>query len=815
MRLPVSLLVLLLSLSASAQPLRFGAPFPLPNTRYDTAIGAVKLVSTGDALYAFWSTGSQVRMSRVVEGERRGGVAVLNLRPEPFLSREHMPDPAAFDVVWTGTHFVVAGGAEVQGRKTIVTTAVSRQAEVFSPQTTIAGDGYEPLLAWNGRTLLMLYIVLGPDSKIVAMALPLNSAGRRAAIEAYEIGAGTENALASNGTTFAAVTRPPGESFGTRLVIIDENGRAIRQRQLDSVALLPAIASNGVNYLIALTDGRRLWADLVDGGGSPLAAHLQLDDLTNAPLFATFHGPSAAWSGADWVVVYNETRGPTLRTVTVDSEATAILGRESTPGVSTGSTIAFEGAPLTAWWTSSNPWQEPPLYSELPLSAHTPRELTFRATDQILATVASSGSAVLSVWSEKSGDTVSLYAGVRMRNGEWRERLLAAGAGSVEALAASDGNGFAVFVQVRSANHPTMPLSTAQVFLLDDRAALTRAPVDLTWWPEAVASNGESYAFAGATFGQLISPSGVLGPKMTITSSHLLWPSLTSDGTNYLYASAADPICSLIPGLCVGAAGVRAARLGPNLERLDATDHVLAENRELDRPLAAWNGRDYVVAWTDAQTGLTAAMLAGTGDRLTSRTISARTDLPVVDMIDADGGVLLLVADQSNATRYRSGLLFVDQAGALIQRNTFTHATTVTGTPRLALFDDGRLGYLISQFVDEAPQHGSSHVLLMLESPISPPTAPALTAATEERTVRLNWTAAAGAVSGYRVEYKIGDGSWNEIDRWFGANERSATFRLNRPGERAAFRVRAWGEGGTSGYSAAVTVNATRRRAVR
>jgi hypothetical protein len=83
------------------------------------------------------------------------------------------------------------------------------------------------------------------------------------------------------------------------------------------------------------------------------------------------------------------------------------------------------------------------------------------------------------------------------------------------------------------------------------------------------------------------------------------------------------------------------------------------------------------------------------------------------------------------------------------------------------------------------------------------------------REVTLEWTVPPGAVNGYRIEYRIGDGSWNELDRWLAATRRTTEVRLPAGTARAAFRMRAWNDGGTSAYSHVVTNGAAKRRSVR
>jgi hypothetical protein len=67
-------------------------------------------------------------------------------------------------------------------------------------------------------------------------------------------------------------------------------------------------------------------------------------------------------------------------------------------------------------------------------------------------------------------------------------------------------------------------------------------------------------------------------------------------------------------------------------------------------------------------------------------------------------------------------------------------------------------------------------------------------------------------VTGYRVEQRIGDDDWTEIDRWLDADELSLVL-ASTPDPAVSFRVRAFSDGGASPYSAPVRP-LSRRRAV-
>src|SRR5687768_5347488 len=93
------LLAVLLTLTLHGQVFSFGEPFALTNTRYGTTAAEPRLRSDGESLYAYWRSETDIRMTRIVEGARRGGLPVITTSQNGFVRD--------FDAVWNGTNFVV------------------------------------------------------------------------------------------------------------------------------------------------------------------------------------------------------------------------------------------------------------------------------------------------------------------------------------------------------------------------------------------------------------------------------------------------------------------------------------------------------------------------------------------------------------------------------------------------------------------------------------------------------------------------------------------------------------------------------------
>jgi hypothetical protein len=749
----LSLLAVLLTGPASA--VEFGAPFPLTNTRYGSGFGVPELVWTGTELYLFWATPTHVRMTRL-DGDRRAGVPVF----ATYTAGAELDGNSTsrnFDVVWTGSHFVLVAAPRPG---VLAAQALDRSGRPVGPSLLIATEGAsQPAIAFNGEVVLVLY-ARSPElrSAVLTRAAILISTDTLIASNVTGFG------LTRNGAGFGAAVANPN---ATRLAQFDNTGRLLSS-QYAGVGDLAAIAVSPHGWL--LTSGTT--AVFIDRNGA-VGPLLTIDSKADAP--------AVAWNGAEWVITYGS--GDEFNVVTVDERGTRVSSRHPPfPGRALGLTTNFDGRTYIAWWPATG---TAPLFGEVPvISGGT--ELTFKAADQKLLASVSSNASTLVVWSEEANNEVTVHAGARARNGQWTERLLGGATSDVSAIAVTDGNNFLV-------------VTRDLAYRLDPTGAPLSDPIALPFPVDSVAFNGRTYALTGdGNRAITLNSAGTLGRPVTIAGTNTTRPSIASDGSEFF-----------VTWKIGNGRGIGAAWLTSDLQRRDAKDLLLAfdEQGQLGAPGVVWNGKEYVVVW-DSRNGVEAA---------TVPRLAGAPSLPFVVEKDMSLRSLRVTADGVIVLSGNAQLQF---AATLLDRTkvgTFDFSNrALRGWPRLEVLPDGRLALITSPLIDAAPQNGTTHVMMSIEDAPPPPGALQLKAIADKRDVQLSWSAAtSGAVNGYRIEYRIGDGSWNEIAQWFAADQRTAVFRLPRAGARAVFRMRAFGDGGAGAYSNDAPVNATRRRSVR
>jgi hypothetical protein len=228
------------------------------------------------------------------------------------------------------------------------------------------------------------------------------------------------------------------------------------------------------------------------------------------------------------------------------------------------------------------------------------------------------------------------------------------------------------------------------------------------------------------------------------------------------------------------------------------------------------NGRRYVLAY-DTSRGIVAAHVSSAGVEETvispehgrGVSVTRMGDRAAIGWIHDDYSTYPYVAE------YRVAIID-DNLHVSSPVTLERESRTVLGSA-IAAQPDGTLLFLDSTFQTGAPFHGSSRLMMRVGSFALPQRAdaPRLNAQTDHGTVHLEWTAPAGHVDGYRVEARIGDGLWNELDTLLDASRRTLDVALSQPAATTMFRVRAFNDAGPGPYSQPAAVNPGKRRSVR
>jgi len=781
----ILLIAIVAATPVSAQS--FGELFPVANTRYDTASGTPLLAANGREFFLFWSGNSKIRATSVAQQDRpRIGHVVLNTSAE-------------FDVAWNGEVFLVASSRPLFSGSTtrkIIGRVLDAEARPLGDELALAEQGTNPQLAGGPESMVMVYRT---TSDYQLRVLVLGPRGERTGAQDWEIETQrdyTGYAVAGNDDGFLIALST---TKGFRAIMLDRQGRLVSEQSLPrpTKARRVALATDGSRYFLA-------WA----GDDEVAATTIDRDGSFGTPRFIETTGvgmPSAAWTGTGWSVSYQFPRSYSesyARVVQLDSSAQKIIASEqSAVAAANPSVAAVNGRIMAAW----NPYRGAASVVELPLAANVPRLATYSATQQTLLATASSAAATLIVWREQSEKESSVRSGLRTHDGRWTERELTTD--SDAAVAASDGNRFVVIVRKGSGQ---------ELIRLDEYGRPLAPPERFPGSRAAIAWNGSHYAIitggeAVALQGRLLSPTGVWSAPVTIprdTSGDFFDRIyLASNGDGFLLAGET---LDCLAGYC-DKQGLKAMRLGAGLLRTDAEEIVLDDDED-DYGLlagAVWNGSEYVVVWPSYDGFVTGRMPASAG---ASATVT-RTRIPIF----ARG--VASMPDGTIVVAGNSGGLNALQAAFLRNDGSFTSfdfdSSSVVGRPSLTTLPDG-IAVVASRVEESAPHHGTSHVMMAIARPsvTPPPYPPYVHARLQDGLIVVDWSASAGTLNGYRLEYRVDDGSWNELEEWFPPN---ATHKVIRPpfGTHYDVRMRALNDGGASAYSAVATTKPVRRRAAR
>jgi hypothetical protein len=398
---------------------------------------------------------------------------------------------------------------------------------------------------------------------------------------------------------------------------------------------------------------------------------------------------------------------------------------------------------------------------------------------------------------------------VRSASGTWRETPI--GTDETAAYVATDGTGFAV-VRVREGQWTAT--------LLDSQTRIVGTSAQVSGFtPTGVVWTGTAYAIVGTNssanlVGALLMPSGsvtatrtlvvkrpgreIENPRVAARAGELL---LVWQDTEYIVCfPVCDPYDSLVHG----------ARFTSALDRIDADPFSIAPDTAR-YPDAIWNGIHYVIVWenegvlryrTLRSNGAISGILT-----LPGTTVSGRA--PRVSLIPGGVGIA-----------HESGEVVALYEGSAVRFQNLGR----TGARDAIVAIGNDIAYMQTFSRDEMPYHGATRLHARIGSLVQHPARPSAPRITRAELppgavgMVLQWAAPPESVDGYRVEYRVDEGAWNELDEWYDANNRELAIRPWRTTPvRYQFRVRAWSDAGLGAYSEPVTIRMVgmRHRAVR
>jgi hypothetical protein len=780
----LALAALLFAAGAQLHAQSFGESFPVADTRYRPAFGTPRLTTNGSDFFLFWTADQKTRVTRIREGQPRTGQVIFDTN-QPV------------HVAWTGKRFLAVTalrGAEYSYYGPVVARVLNAEAQPVGAEIVFAKKGTNPQVVAGTDSVAVLY---EEESKGYVLAI-LDLDGRRE-ISHQPFTPRGNHRIARRGRGFIVVTI--GSYYSNSYVrMLDERGNTVSTQVIPRPGSWSevGIASDGNRALVVLFSGQDGVSTLtIDESGAvgPL--------VTIAPAWSP-RSSDIIWNGAGWTVTYEDSdeshylsprRAHVLQ---LDWLGHTVLSHEqSDAGIGSPSLAVLDGRIMTAWSALSTGAGTSVV--ELPAAANTPRVATYAATEQMLITTTTSAEATLFVWRETTGNvTTSIRSGVRMHDGRWSERAVVARDAEL-VQAASNGRQFAILLTNGN---------DSEVVRMDETGRALGPNLKLPRPAIAIAGNDTHFALLEDTgsprFARLLSLAGELSPSVEIGSG-LANQRIVSDGNGFLVVGqTASWQCSWCQGI-----GVCAWRLGSELQRIDAQDLELA-SEPATLAGAEWNGSEYIVAWTARERTVFARVPASPAQSIETRSTDA-----VVNATDfttlRDGSLAFVARSEGAAPR----IVVVNTEGQLL-RSFQTDRADLTGAATVEPLPDGAITFLSSSLQNDAPQHGTSHVMMAVArpTPLPRPDAPTVRARLENGRIEVDWKTPAGTINGYRIEYRVDDGTWNELEDWFSAGALGTWIKQPAFGSRFAIRMRAFNDGGASVYSETAFANPMRRRAV-
>jgi hypothetical protein len=757
-----------------------GELVPLTNTRYGSAGGSSLLRTNGTDPFVFWLTTRDIRATRVVSDQNRAGEVIFH-------------QSSLFDAAWTGTHFLAVTTSSDQAQLRVIGRLVDAEAHPIGEPFEVLAGAQSPRIAAGHGAVLMVYESASHDTRLIR----LTSEGRVDGTPVTIAPGVTRYAVTASTAGFTAIAS---DTQGITATTLDTQARVLFQNTLARPGnyVDVSIVSRGTRSLAVWTEVDRIEAAIVDNGviGTPLL----VDNLSPTPLNPLAPtAPSAVWNGNGWTVAYQaDAQSPRLRVAYLDANAQSVVSREEGATGARNPSLAVVGGSVLATWTPTTLNQlEPVWLGALPLGPNRAFPVTFAAGEQHLAATASTPAGMLVAWAETVDRKVSLRAGVRTHAGQWTEHVIAASVPSVtQAVAASDGRNYALFASYDSG-------LTSEAIFLDENGRPTGLRVPLPRPVQAAAWGGTGYALVDGNGNvRLLSPSGTLSAPVSLGVEWEGWD-IASHGNGFVVLGGRVD-CQFL--LCFPR-DVRALRLDANGQRVGVELELAAEGHPLG---VVWSGTEYIAVWSNA-TGLGFSRIPHSVDAAVS-TRHVPMDSSAAALAPTSGGVAVLDV-RANVREVR----YFTPGGTQFRSVSVADTSSPSGRLELVSLFDDRLAYVTSPVRPDAPHYDVPRVSIAIVSgpPIAEPAAPHLTVREHDDRFLVEWTRPTGVVNGYRLEYRVDDGTWIEYERWFGPTETNIALRKPGFGSTFAFRVRAFNDTGAGAYSNLAMPLGRKRRAAR
>ncbi len=619
----------------------------------------------------------------------------------------------------------VSGTGEVLDPSGLAIGPASATSVQESP--AVAFNGTDWLVVWEdlaaGRTdVVDLYAVRVSSAGTVRDATPLTLT--------TALGDQVEPAVASNGRDWLVTWNDPrhvsnSDIYGTRVTaageVLDPSG--LRLSSAPDFDLHPSVASDGTDYLVVWNKSPPSAGNGTVVGVRVSAAGQVLEDsrLTLPARVGSQHGPSAAFNGTHYLVVWMDSRNSVSPDI-YGSRVTAAGAVVDTAGLPLSTAANGEVDPVVTssggewfvvWEDVANEWN---LYGTRVSGTGEVRdtariEVSTAPGMQYAPAVATNGTSYLVVWADKrpGQEHQDIYGRLVTREGQLHQEacLSLASLGTVSAhqdspAVASNGKEWlVVWADSRNGNQDIYGARVTGSGEVLDAAGLAIGAGQGEQTTPAVASNGKEWLVVwsearGDTLG--ISGARVTGTGRVLEALALtsgaearLRPAVASNGQDWLvvWTDGRNEAAGDIYGARVSGAGLVLDGAGLALARAE---------RVQDFASVAASGSDYLVVWEDARGGgqdVYGTRVTAAGEVLdaSGRVLSAAAHAESAPAVASNGrGWLVVWADASGDGDIRGAR--VSSTGEVLDATglALSAATGLQSAPRVA---SNGVGYLV------------------------------------------------------------------------------------------------------------------------